>query len=190
MSPVYTFTPYIFKIHFNIILLLRPDLFRLGFLTDILYTFLPCLTWHKSRQSHNPRSDHFLNIWRKNTNYDATHYSTVSSHSLSQLHTLYRIKWENASRLRRMCEERSRAGIAQSENSDGLDGPSLSPGRERFSLLHSIKTDSGAQPASYRMGTGGSLPGACSWPLTSIYCRGQEFWTYTSTPPLSSWHSA
>jgi hypothetical protein len=42
-----------------------------------------------------------------------------------------------------------------------------------FSLVQSLRTDSGAQPASYPMGTGGSFPGgkaagACSWPLTSI----------------------
>jgi hypothetical protein len=30
---------------------------------------------------------------------------------------------------------------------------------QEFSLLHSVPTDSGAHPASYPMGTGGSLPG-------------------------------
>jgi len=38
---------------------------------------------------------------------------------------------------------------------------------------------SGAHPASYPTGTWGSFPlgkeaGVWSWPLTSIYCRGQE----------------
>jgi hypothetical protein len=36
------------------------------------------------------------------------------------------------------------------------------------------------------IGTGASFPGvkaavASSWPLTSIYCQGQEWWSYTST---------
>jgi hypothetical protein len=38
-------------------------------------------------------------------------------------------------------------------------------------------------PASYPVGTGGKTAEAWSWPLTSIYCRGQEMWSYTSTPP-------
>jgi hypothetical protein len=43
----------------------------------------------------------------------------------------------------------------------------------------SIQTGSGAHPASYPMGKGGSFPGgkaavACSWPITSIQRRGQE----------------
>jgi hypothetical protein len=42
-----------------------------------------------------------------------------------------------------------------------------------FSLRHRIQTGSGAHPASYPVGTGGSFPGdkaagAWSWPLTSI----------------------
>jgi hypothetical protein len=41
------------------------------------------------------------------------------------------------------------------------------------SLLHSVQADSGAHPASYPMGTGGSFPGdkaagVWSWPLVSI----------------------
>jgi hypothetical protein len=28
---------------------------------------------------------------------------------------------------------------------------------------------------------------ARSWPLTSIQCRGREWWSYTSTPHTSSW---
>jgi hypothetical protein len=44
---------------------------------------------------------------------------------------------------------------------------------ENFSLHHRVQNGSGAHPASYPMGTGGSLPGgkaagAWSWPLTSI----------------------
>jgi hypothetical protein len=54
-----------------------------------------------------------------------------------------------------------------------LDGLGSIPGRQDFSLLYSIQTDSGAYPASYLMGTGGRFPrgkaaGAWSWPLTSI----------------------
>jgi hypothetical protein len=40
----------------------------------------------------------------------------------------------------------------------GLDGQGLIPGRD-VSLLHSVQTGSGAHPASYPMGTGGSFPG-------------------------------
>jgi hypothetical protein len=62
------------------------------------------------------------------------------------------------------------------------------PAVQDFSFLHSVQTGSGTQPASYPMGTGGSFPGgkaagAWSWPLTSIQCRGQDRWSYTSTPP-------
>jgi hypothetical protein len=55
----------------------------------------------------------------------------------------------------------------------GLDdrGVGVRVGSE-FSLLHVVQTGSGAHPASYPMGTGGSFPGgkaagARSWPLTS-----------------------
>jgi len=42
-------------------------------------------------------------------------------------------------------------------------------------LLQSIQTAYGAHPASYSMGTSGTLPGgkagsACSWPPVPIYC--------------------
>jgi hypothetical protein len=42
-------------------------------------------------------------------------------------------------------------------------------------------------PRPYPMGIGGSFPGgnaagAWSWPLTSIQCRGEEWWSYTSHP--------
>jgi hypothetical protein len=48
-----------------------------------------------------------------------------------------------------------------------------------FHLLYSVKTGSGTHPASYRVGTGGSFhgdrtAGTWSWPLTSIWWRGQE----------------
>jgi hypothetical protein len=56
-----------------------------------------------------------------------------------------------------------------------------------FSLFHSVQTNSGAHPASYPVGLGGSFPGEKAaetwrWPLTSIYCRGQEWLSYTFTP--------
>jgi hypothetical protein len=57
-----------------------------------------------------------------------------------------------------------------------------------FSLLHRVQTSSGVHPASYPMGTGSSFPGGKAartwgWPLISIQCWGQEWWSYTSTPP-------
>jgi hypothetical protein len=70
------------------------------------------------------------------------------------------------------------------------------PGRRmRFSLLHSVQTGTGTQPASYPMGTGGSFPGgkvagAWSWPLTFIYCRGQEWWAKPPLPQTSTWRVA
>jgi hypothetical protein len=56
------------------------------------------------------------------------------------------------------------------------------------SLLHSVQTGSGARSGSYRIGTGGCIPwgkAACAWrwPLTSIYCGCQEWWSYTFIPP-------
>jgi len=52
-------------------------------------------------------------------------------------------------------------------------------GDGNFSLHRRVQNGSGAQTASYPMGTGGSFSGgkaagAWSWPLTSIYCRGQS----------------
>jgi hypothetical protein len=36
---------------------------------------------------------------------------------------------------------------------------------------------------------GGKVARAWSWPLTSIQCQDQEWWSYTSIPPhTSSWH--
>jgi hypothetical protein len=61
-------------------------------------------------------------------------------------------------------------------------------GAGNFSLHHRVQNGSGPHPASYPMGTRGSLPGgkaagACSWPLTSIYCRGQRM--SGAIPPLA-----
>jgi hypothetical protein len=58
---------------------------------------------------------------------------------------------------------------------------------QEFSLLHVVQTGSGAHPASYPMGTGGSFPGvkrqgreADHSPSTSAEVK--EMWIYTSTP--------
>jgi len=54
------------------------------------------------------------------------------------------------------------------------------PARRETSLRHRVQTNSGAQPASYQMGTGESFigskdTGAWSWPpLTSIFCRSYD----------------
>jgi hypothetical protein len=79
----------------------------------------------------------------------------------------------------------------------GLDnrGPRVwfPAGAGNFSLHHRVQNVSGAHSASYQMGTSGSFPGgkvagAWSWPLTSIWCRGQE-WAelYLYSPNTSSW---
>jgi hypothetical protein len=52
-------------------------------------------------------------------------------------------------------------------------------GAGNFSFHHRVQNCSGAHPASYPMVTMGSFPGgkvagSWSWPLTSIYCRGQR----------------
>jgi hypothetical protein len=77
-----------------------------------------------------------------------------------------------------------------SRYSDGLQA-----GRQRFDsrqeqgfCLLSVQTGSWAHPTSYLMGNGGDFPGgkaagAWIWPLTSIKCRGKEWWGYTSNPP-------
>jgi len=66
---------------------------------------------------------------------------------------------------------------------------------ERVALSH-YQTESGAQPTSYSMDTSGSFPGGKAagmwrWPLTSIYCRCQE-WVelYLHSPNTTSYHGA
>jgi hypothetical protein len=76
-----------------------------------------------------------------------------------------------------------RAGIAQLVwrlAMGWMIGSSIPGGN--FSLRHRVQTGSGAHPASYQMGTGGSFPGDWSWPLTSIYYRGQGM--RGAIPPL------
>jgi hypothetical protein len=71
-----------------------------------------------------------------------------------------------------------------------------SPEAGNFSPHHRVQTDSGAHPASYQMGAGGSFPGskeagAWSWPLTSILCRDQEcVELYLHSPNTPSWRDA
>jgi hypothetical protein len=60
-------------------------------------------------------------------------------------------------------------------------------GAGNFSLHRCVQNGSGAHPASYPMGNrssfpGGQVAGAWSWPLTSIYCRGQRM--NGAIPPL------
>jgi hypothetical protein len=60
-------------------------------------------------------------------------------------------------------------------------------GAGNFSPHYRDQTGSGDQPASYPMGTRGSFPGdkatgAWSWPLTSIYCKGQCVELYLHYP--------
>jgi hypothetical protein len=50
------------------------------------------------------------------------------------------------------------------------------PGRAKdFSSSLCAQTGSGAHPASCPMDTGGPFPGAWRWPLTPIWCKGQEW---------------
>jgi hypothetical protein len=62
-------------------------------------------------------------------------------------------------------------------------------GAGNSSLHHRVQTGSGAHPASYPMGTGGSFPGINGRGLkltTHLHLvpRSKEEWSYTSTPPI------
>jgi hypothetical protein len=69
-------------------------------------------------------------------------------------------------------------------------------GARNFSLHHRVQNGPEAHPDSYPMGNRGSFPGgkaagAWSWPLTSIYCRGQEcVELYIDSPDTPSWRGA
>jgi hypothetical protein len=59
----------------------------------------------------------------------------------------------------------------------------------RLPPLRVVQTGFRALPASYPMGTGGSFPGgkatwACSWPLTSNLCQGQEYMDLYNHSPI------
>jgi hypothetical protein len=63
-----------------------------------------------------------------------------------------------------------------------LGGQGSIPGRGSF---FPTQTGSGPYLASNQVGTGGSFPGGkvereWSWLFTSIWCRGKEWWSYTS----------
>jgi hypothetical protein len=77
----------------------------------------------------------------------------------------------------------------------GLDGLGSIPGSVRFSLLHSVQTDSGAHPASYPVGTVGSFPGlkrpgreVDRSPLSSAEVK--KGGAIPPLPNMSSWHSS
>jgi hypothetical protein len=62
---------------------------------------------------------------------------------------------------------------------------------KEFFLFQVVQTSSGAKPASYAMGIGGSFPRSrsarmWSWPLNSNYYRGQENICLYIRPPLPS----
>jgi hypothetical protein len=52
-----------------------------------------------------------------------------------------------------------------------------------FSSLYSFQTGSGAYPASYPMGTGGSFPGIKRLGVKQTIHLVKKTWIYTSTPP-------
>jgi hypothetical protein len=53
---------------------------------------------------------------------------------------------------------------------------------ENFSFQHRVQNSSGAQPASYPMGTRGSFPGGKSDHSPPSSAEVQNVWSYTSTP--------
>jgi hypothetical protein len=64
-----------------------------------------------------------------------------------------------------------------------------SPLGQDFSLLHNVQNSFGTHPASYPTGTGGDFfgskaAGAWSWPLASICCQVQKWWSYEYTSTL------
>jgi hypothetical protein len=68
-----------------------------------------------------------------------------------------------------------------------MAGVQFLAGARDFSHLHNVQTSYKANSASYPMETGGWFPNGkaikvWSWPITSTYCKGQEWWNYTSTP--------
>jgi hypothetical protein len=67
------------------------------------------------------------------------------------------------------------------------------PGRDKkFPLLHSVDTDSRANPASYPVGIGDCFPGskpASAWssPLTFNYAKVKKEWSYFFFSPYFLW---
>jgi hypothetical protein len=91
------------------------------------------------------------------------------------------------------CFSGSRDSVVGIATGYGLDGREVSEfesqwGQE-FSLLHVVQTGSGAHPASYRMGTGRSLAGSWSRPLTSILPRSRKCGSIHPLPHTPWWRS-
>jgi hypothetical protein len=103
----------------------------------------------------------------------------------------------------------SRYGIRMSTKRDSSVGVALGYGLDdggssfrfpawngNFSFHHRVQKGSGAHPASHPMGTRGSFlwakaTGAWSWPLVSIYCRGQRIrGAISPLPHTRSWRGA
>jgi hypothetical protein len=66
-------------------------------------------------------------------------------------------------------------------------GVRLLTGERDYSLLHSVKTDSGAHPAYCSVGTGGDVPGV-KWPVREAEhsrSSGVEVKNDGAMPPLS-----
>jgi hypothetical protein len=81
-----------------------------------------------------------------------------------------------------------RAGLAQSVQRRTRGWPAGVRFLAGVKILHIVQTGSRAHPNSYTMGTrdcftGGKAAEAWSWPLTLIWCRGQEWWSYISILP-------
>jgi hypothetical protein len=91
------------------------------------------------------------------------------------------------------------AGVAQWYSAGlwaGWSGVRVLAGVGKFSLHHRVQTVSGSHPPSYPMGhrdsfPGGKAAGAWSWPLTSMWCRGQEcVELHIRSPHTRSWRGA
>jgi hypothetical protein len=84
----------------------------------------------------------------------------------------------------------SSVGIATAYGLDDRGAGVRVPVGSEFSLLYIVCTGSGAHPASYPMGTGGSFPEGKaqgreadhSPPASAEF---KEMWIYTSTPPYA-----
>jgi hypothetical protein len=73
-----------------------------------------------------------------------------------------------------------------SQYSDGLRAGwwGFDSWQDKSFFLHlNVQTGCGVHPATYQVDTKSKAAGAWSWPLTSMQCRGQEWWSYTSIPP-------
>jgi hypothetical protein len=87
------------------------------------------------------------------------------------------------------CSKLCRGPAQLSLYNDWLDGPGLIPGSARFSLVHSVETDSGPHPASYPMATVGSFPGGGGVKLMTVPSSAMVKYggAMPSLPHISSW---